>query len=148
MKFYALKERMNGNSYVPLLWLISILQFTKHVHICIPHSGLQGDQTSQSWRKSVLNIHWKDWCCAPILWPPDAKNWLIRKDPDAGKDWRQEEKGMTDNKMVGWHHWLDGLETEQALGVGDGQGSLGCCSPWGHKESDTTKRLDWTDSGI
>ena len=67
---------------------------------------------------------------APILWPPDAKNWLIRKDPGAGKDWRRE-KGTTEDEMVGWHHWLDGHEFEQALGVGDGQGSLACCSSWG-----------------
>ena len=82
---------------------------------------------------------------APIIWPPDAKNWLIGKDPDAGKNWRQEEKGPTEDKMVGWHHWLDGHEFEQALGVGDGQGSLACYSPWGHKESDTTEQLNWTD---
>ena len=79
----------------------------------------------------------------PILFPPDAKNWLVGKDPDAGKDWRQEEKEMTEDEMVGWHHWLDEHEFEQALGDGDGQGSLVCCSPWGHKESDTTERLNW-----
>ena len=78
-----------------------------------------------------------------ILWPPDVKNWLLGKDPDAGKDWRQEEKGMTEDEMVGWHHQLNGHEFEQALGGGDGQGSLACCSPWGHKESDTTEWLDW-----
>ena len=82
----------------------------------------------------------------PILWPPDAKNWLIWKDPDAGKDWRQEEKGTTEDEMVGWHHQLDGHEFEQALGVGDGQGSLVCCSPWGRKESDTTEQLNWIES--
>ena len=82
---------------------------------------------------------------APIFWSPDAKNWLLRKDPDAGKDWRQEEKGMTEDEMVGWHHWLDGHEFEQAPGVGDGQGSL-CCSPWANKESDATEWLNWTDS--
>ena len=81
----------------------------------------------------------------PILWPPDAKSWLIWEDPDAGKDRRQEEKGMTEDEMVGWHHWLDGHESEQALGVGDGQRSLGCCSPWGCKESDTIEWLNWTD---
>ena len=78
-----------------------------------------------------------------ILWPPDVKNWLTGKDPDAGKDWRQEKKGMTEDEMVGWHHWLDGHEFEQALGVGDGQGSLVCCSPWGCKEPDMTERLNW-----
>ena len=80
----------------------------------------------------------------PILWPPDAKNWLLGKDPDAGKDWRQEEKGMTEDEMVGWHHQLDGHEFEQALGVGNGQGGLACCSPWGRKESDRTEWLNWT----
>ena len=80
----------------------------------------------------------------PILQPPDVKNWLTGKGPDAGKDWRQEEKGTTEEEMVGWHHWLNGLEFEQASGVGDGQGSLVCCSPWGRKESDTTEWLNWT----
>ena len=79
---------------------------------------------------------------APILWPPDAMNRLIRKDPDAGKDWRQEKKGTTEDKMVGWHHQLNGHEFEQALRDGKGQGSLVCCSPWGHKELDTTERLN------
>ena len=68
----------------------------------------------------------------PTLWPPDTK-WLIGKDPDAGKDCRQKEKGMTEDEMVGWHHWLSGHESEQAQGVDDGQGSLPCCSPWGHR---------------
>ena len=72
----------------------------------------------------------------------DAKNWLIGKDPDAGKDWRQEEKGKTEDEMVGWHHRLDGHEFEQAPGVGNGWGSLVCWSPWGHKESDTTEWLN------
>ena len=82
---------------------------------------------------------------APILRPPVVKNRLIRKDPDAGKDWRQEEKGTTEDEMVGWHHWLNGHEFDQALGVGDGQGSLACCSPWGHKELDMTEWLNWTE---
>ena len=80
---------------------------------------------------------------ATILWPPDAKSWLIGKDPDAGKDWRWEEKGMTGLEMVGWNHGLDGHEFEQAPRIGDGQGSLACCSPWGLKESDRTERLNW-----
>ena len=79
----------------------------------------------------------------PILWPPDAKNWLTRKDPDPGKDWRREEKGTTEDEIVGWHHRLDGHEFEQAPGVGDGQGSLACCSPWGRKELDMTEQLNW-----
>ena len=81
----------------------------------------------------------------PVLWPPDAKSWLIGKDPDAGKDWGQEEKGTTEDEMVGWHHRLNGHDFEQTLGVGDGQRSLACCSPWGHEESDTTERLNRTE---
>ena len=81
---------------------------------------------------------------APIVWPPDMKIRLIEKDHDDGKDWRQE-KGMTENKMVGWYHWFNGHEFEQALGEGEGQGSLACCSPWGCKESDMTERLNWTE---
>ena len=73
------------------------------------------------------------------------KNWLIGKDPDAGKDWRQEEKGTTEADKVGWHHWLNGYEFEQAPGVGDGQRGLACCSPWGCKELDRTKWLNWTE---
>ena len=76
---------------------------------------------------------------APTLWPPVAKNWLTGKDPDAGKDWRQEEKGTKEDEMVGWHHRLDGHEFEQAPGVVNGQGRLACC-----KESDTTEQLNWT----
>ena len=82
----------------------------------------------------------------PMFWPCDRKNWLIRKDLDAGKDWTQEEKGMTENEAVQWHHWLDGHEFQKALGVGDGQGSLACCSPWGRKESVMTEWLKWTDN--
>ena len=81
----------------------------------------------------------------PILWPSDARNWLIGKDPDAGKDWRQEETGMTEDNMVGWHHWLNGHKFEQALGFGYGQGSLAWCSLRGRKESDMTERLKWTE---
>jgi len=80
---------------------------------------------------------------APKLWPPDVKNWLTGKDPDAGKDWRQEEKGTPEDEMVEWHHRLDGHEFERALGDGEGQGSLAGCSPWGRKELDTTEWLNW-----
>ena len=79
---------------------------------------------------------------AAICWPPDAKGWLIGKDPDAGKHWRQE-KGTTEDEMVGWHYWLNENEFEQAPGDGEGQGRLACCSPWGHKESDTLS--NWTE---
>ena len=78
----------------------------------------------------------------PILWPPDAKGWLFGKDPDAGKDWRWKEKGTTEDEMVGWHHWLNGHEFEQAIGVGDGWGGLACCRPWLQKELDMTEWLN------
>ena len=79
---------------------------------------------------------------ALVLWPPDVKNCLISKDPDAGKDWRQEEKGTSEDEMVGWHHQLNGQEFEQTPGVGDAQGTLACCSQWGCKESDMTEWLN------
>ena len=112
--------------------------------------ALQGDQTSQFQRKSMLNIHRKNrgWSQTPILWPPDAKSWLIGKDPEAGKDWKQEKKGTTEDEMVrrGWqwqgHHWLNGHDFEQAPGDGEGQESLACYSPWDRKESDTTEWLN------
>ena len=78
----------------------------------------------------------------------DAKSWFLGKDPDAGKDWRQEEKGTAEDEMADWYHWLDVHESEQVLGVGDGQGSLACCSPWGHKGLDSTEELNWTDTQV
>ena len=81
----------------------------------------------------------------PILWPPDVKSWLIGKDPDAGRDWVQEEKGTTEDEMAGWHHRLDGHEFGWTLGVGDRQGGLACCNSWGCKESDMTEQLNWTE---
>ena len=82
---------------------------------------------------------------APILWPPDAKNWLFGNDLHAGKDWRQKEKGVAEDEMVGWHHWHNGHEFEWTPVVGNGQGSLACCCPWGCKELDMTERLNWTE---
>ena len=84
----------------------------------------------------------------PILWPPDAKSWLIWKDPEAGKDCRWEEKGTVEDEMAGWHHRLDGHEFEWTPGVGDGQGGLACCDSWGCKELDTSEQLKWTDDPI
>ena len=87
----------------------------------------------------------------PVLWPPHVKSWLIGKDSDAGRDWGQEEKGMTEDELAGWHHWLDGHESEWTPGVGDGQGGLACCNSWGYKNwtllSDWTE-LHWTDLDI
>ena len=102
---------------------------------------LKGDQ---SW----VFIERTDVEAETILGSLDAKSWLIWKDPDAGKDWRQEEKGTTENEMFGWHHWLNGHGCGWTLGVGDGQGSLVCCGSWGCKESDTTQRLNWTELNI
>ena len=82
----------------------------------------------------------------PVLWPPYVKSWLIVKDPDAGRDWGQEEKGTTEDEMAGWHHQLDAHEFEWTPGVGDGEGGLVCCDSWGHKESVTTERLNWTST--
>ena len=80
-----------------------------------------------------------------ILWPPHAKSWLIGKDPDAGRDWGQEDKGMIEDEMTGWHHWLDEHEFGWTPGVGDGQGGLACCYSWGRKELDTTEWMNWTE---
>ena len=109
--------------------------------------GLQGDQTSQFWRILVLNIHWKDWSWSwnsntLATWCKKLTHW---KRLWCWKDWRQEEKGVTEDETVGWYYRLDGHEFEQALWVGDGQGSLACCSPWGHKELDTTEGLNWIE---
>ena len=82
----------------------------------------------------------------PILWPPDAKSWLIGKGPDAGRDWGQEEKGTTEDERVGWHHWLNGHEFGWTLGIDEAQGGLVCCGSWGYKESDMTEQLNWTES--
>ena len=81
----------------------------------------------------------------PVLWPPHVKSWLIGKDSDAGRDCGQEQKGTTEDEMAGWHHWLNGHESEWTPGVGDGQGGLACCNSWGRKELDTTEWLNWTE---
>ena len=103
----------------------------------------QKDQTSQTSKRNQLWIFFeKTETEAPILWPPDVKSQLIGKDPSTGKDWGQEEKWVTEDEVVGWHHWLNRHEFEQTLGDGKGQGSLVCCSPWCHKELDTAERLN------
>ena len=109
--------------------------------------GMQGDPTSPFWRRSALGFLWKEYAKAEtlVLWPPRAKSWLIGKDSDAGRDWGQEEKGMTEDEMAGWHHRLNGCESEWTLGVGDGQRGLACCNSWGRKELDTTEWLNWTE---
>ena len=141
-----------------LLYLISVLPFhtVKRApkNWCFWTVVLKKTLESPLDSKEIQPVHPKENQCwifigradakaeTPILWPPDAKNWLTVKDPDAGKDWRLE-KGTTEDEMVGWPHWLDGYELEQARGVGAGQGSLVCCSSWCRKESDTTERLNY-----
>ena len=83
---------------------------------------------------------------SPVLWPPHVKNWLIGKDSDAGRGWGQEEKGTTEEEMAGWHHWLNGHESEWTPGDGNEQGGLACCDSWGSRESDTTELLNWTET--
>ena len=102
----------------------------------------KGDQSWMFFRRTDAKAE------TPILWPPHAKSWLIGKDPEAGRDWRQEEKGMTEDEMAGWHHQLDGHKFEWTPGVGDGQGGLVCCNSWGRKELDTIERLNWTELTI
>ena len=109
--------------------------------------GLQGDPTSSFWRDQSWAFFGRNDAKAgtPVLWPPHAKSWLLGKDSDAGRDWGQEEKGTIEDEMAGWHHWLDGRVFDSTLGVGDGQGGLGCCNSWGRKESNRTERLNWTE---
>ena len=128
-------------SWVPKNWC---LQTVVLAGSCLDSKEIQSvnPKGNQSW--IFIGRNWC-WSWNSNSWPPDVKNWLIWKDPNAGKDWRQEEKGTTGDEMVGWHHRFDGHEFEQALGIGDGQGSLACCSPWGRKESDTTEWLNWTE---
>ena len=105
--------------------------------------GLQADpKGDQSW---VFTGRTDPEAETPIFWPPDSKSWLIIIDPDGGKGWGQEEKGMTEDEMVRWHHWLNGPEFEKVPGVGDGQGGLACCISWGRKELDMTEQLNWTE---
>ena len=101
--------------------------------------GLQGDQPWDFFGRNDAKAE------TPVLWPPHAKSWLIGKDSDARRDWGQEEKGMTEDEMAGWHHGLNGCESEWTPGDGDGQGGLACCDSCGRKESDTTERLNWTE---
>ena len=123
---------------VPKNWCFQIMVLKKTLE-----SPLDSKESNQSiLKKSTLNIHWKDWNWSWILWPPDVKSQLIEKDLDSGKNWRQEEKGTTEDEMGGWHHWLDEREFEWTAGVGDGQGGLVCCNSWGRKE---LERLNWTD---
>ena len=127
------KFSSNGTSCLPKKWRLKSLLMEIYRQVL----NTEGDQPWDFFGRNDIKAE------TPILWPPIAKCWLIRKDPNAGKDWGQEEKGTTEDEMVGWHHWLDRHEFEQALGVGDGQGSLTCWNPWGCKELDKNNWNDW-----
>ena len=128
----------------PYLWLETQKQFNRYPILIVLKYILFSCYVSLIFEGPLTQFQ-KIVMSTSVLWPPDVKNWLTGKDPDAGKDWRQEEKGMTEDEMVGRHHQLDGHDFKQALGVGDGQGSLVCCSPWGYKELEMTEWLSWTE---
>ena len=132
-------------------WLLQIMQWT-HVSFWITVFSLDSKEI-----KPVNSKGKQPWTSTgradveaetPILWPPDVKSWLIGKDPDAGKDWRQKEKGIIEDETVGWHHRLSSHEFEQTLGGGEGQGSLMSCSPWGCKGSDMTEWLNGNNNEV
>ena len=133
-------ELNHKEGWVPKNWCFQIVVLEKILRV----SGLQGDQTinlkgNQPW---IFIGRTEAEAEAPILWLLDVKSWLTGKDLDAGKGWGQEEKGVAEDEMVGWHHWINGHEFEQTLGNSEGQGSLVCCSPWRCKESDMTEWLN------
>ena len=123
-----------SNTHICYSWLFTF-------HFVLPHTNSK----IQSW---VFIGRTDAEAETPILWPPHAKSWLVGKDPDAGRDWGQEEKGMTEDEMAGWHHWLDAHEFGWTPGVHDGKGGLACCDSWGHKESNTTEWLNWTNAAF
>ena len=134
-------ELDNKKGWAPKNWCLWILVLEKTLES--PLDSKEIKSVNPKGNKSWIFIGRTDAEAeAPIIWPPDAKSQLIGKDPDAGKDWRQEEKGKTEDEMVGWNHWLNEHEFEQTLGGGEGQGSLVYCSSWGLKESDTTEQLN------
>jgi len=140
-------EMDHKESWVPKNWCFWTVVLEKTLESPLDSKEIQpvhpkGDQSWIFIERTDAEVE------TPILWPPEVKNWLLGKDPDAEKDWRQEEKGMTEDEMVGWHHRLNGHEFEQAPGAGDEQESLACCSPWSCKESDTTEWLNWTEVEI
>ena len=127
------------------IFYITSIKYQYYIHLDCKVIKPVNPKRNQSWlfiRRTDTEAE------ALILWPPDVKNWLIGKDPDAGKDWRWEEKRTTEDEMVEWHHWLNGHEFEQAPGDGDGRGRLACCSPWGHKESNITEWLNNNNNKI
>ena len=135
-------ELDHKESWAPKNWCFWTVVLGKTLESPLDSKGIKQSVLKEISPKGIFIGRTDDEAEALILWPPDVKNWLIEKDPDAGKDWRQE-KGTTEDERAGWHHRLNGHEFEQAPGVGDGQGSLVCCSPWGCKELDITEWLNW-----
>ena len=133
-------------SWAPTNWCFWTVVFEKTLESPLDYKEIQPvhSKGDQSW---VFIGRTDAKAETPVLWPPHAKSWLIGKDSDAGRDWGKEEKGMTEDEMAGWHHWLDGHEFEWTPGVGDGQGGLACWNSWGHKESDMTE-LNWTELNV
>ena len=131
-------------SWVPKKWRFWTVVLEKTLQSPLDYKEIQTvhSKGDQSWVFFGRNDAKAE---TPVFWPPHVKSWLIGKDFDAGRDWGQKEKGMTEDEMAGWHHWLDGRESEWTLGVGDGQGGLACCDSWGRKELDMTVRLNWTE---
>ena len=136
-----LSDRSDKEGWVPKNWFFPtvVLEYTLESPLGCKEIKSVNLKGNQPWK---FNGKIDAEAAVPIVWPPDAKSWLIGKDPEAGKDWRWEEKGMAEDKMVGWHHQLNGHELKQTLGNGEGQGSLACCSPWGCKELDMTEWLN------
>ena len=134
-------ERDNKKGWVLKNWSLWTMVLQKTLESPLDNKKIKtvNDKGNQPW---IFTGRTDAKAKAPTLWPPDVKNWLLGKHPDAGKDWRQEEKGITEDKMVGWHNWLDGHDSEQTLGDGERQGSLMCCSPWGHKELDMNEQVN------
>ena len=122
-------------------WMLELLPNLDNCKLCckIQPVHSEGDQPWDFFRRNDAKAE------TPVLWPPHAKSWLIGKDSDAGRDWGQEEEGTTEDEMAGWHHGLDGRESEWTPGDGDEQGGLVCCNSWGRKELDTTEWLKWTE---
>ena len=144
---YGCESWTGEESWVPKNWCFWIVVLEKTLESPLDCKEIQpvhseGDQPWDFFGRNDAKAE------TPVLLPPHVKSWLIWKDPDAGEDWGQEEKGTTENEMAGWHHWLNGRGSEWTLGDGDEQGGLVCCDSWGRKESDMTERLNWTELNL
>ena len=134
-------ELDNKKGWVPKNWCLGTVVLEKTLDSPLDSKEIKPVNSKEN-QPSIFTERTDAEVEAPIIWPPDVNSWLIGKDPDAGKDWRLEKKGVTEDEMVGWHHWLNWHESKQTQGSGERQGSLAYCSPWGHKELDTTEGLN------